>query len=431
MKRPLIEIFVLALAGILLVVAANWIFYTGRQIDELVGSRQPFVPEPELEYGIEVDSLHVEKGQIKLGQNLSTLLGGYGMTPRAVDKLVKKCDGVFDLRRIKAGQPYTIMTLRDSSKSLQYFVYEDSPLSYVIFDLRDTLSVAFGEREVLVSTSQAFGTIQSSLWNALASTSDGVALASAMEGVYGWVIDFFGLQRGDSFKLLYESLSVEGKQVGTGKILAASFTTQGKTYQAFHFQNDSLGVSADYFDETGQSLRRAFLKSPMKFSRISSRFSARRYHPVLKIYRPHHGVDYAAPTGTPVFTIGAGTVAEVGFQRSGAGRYLKIRHNSVYTTVYMHLNGYAKGIKNGVKVNQGDLIGYVGRTGLATGPHLDFRVYKNGKPIDPLKMESPPAKPIPTECLAVYKNAILPLVEQLNALEENQTEGKISKQPLR
>lgn len=396
----------LALIGLTIVLASNWIFYTGRQLDELIGKRTPFVPEPTLEFGIVTDSMMLLKDRIKPGENISGLLFAHGLTPLAVDKLVKKCDGVFDLRRIKAGNHYTLMLSNDSTARVQYFIYEDSPLSYVIFDLRDTLAVSFGEREVVVRTDSMTGEIKSSLWNAMAGSSNGIALATAMESIYGWSVDFFGLQPGDHFQLIYESLTVEEKPMGIGKILAASFTTSGKTYQAFYFDNDSMNVAADYFDEKGQSLRRAFLKSPMKFSRISSRFSGNRYHPVLKIYRPHHGVDYAAPIGTPVFTIGAGTVSDAGFQRSGAGRYLKIRHNSTYTTVYMHLHGYAKGIKAGTRVNQGDLIGYVGRTGLATGPHLDFRVYKNGHPIDPLKMESPPAKPIPPALMNDYRKSI-------------------------
>lgn len=418
MKRIRIEIAALVLTGVLLVVAANWIFFTGRQLHELVGHRQPFVPEPTYEFGIRTDTFRVVKGTISRGQNLSALLNGFGMTAQAMDVLVKRCDGIFDLRRIKAGNRYTVMTTDDSRRKLQYFVYEDSPLSYLIFDLRDTFEVTFGEHEVTVAVKETSGVIRSSLWKALAATTDGFALASGMENIYGWVVDFFGLQPDDHFSLIYESLSVENRPIGVGKILAVSFTTSDNTFQAYLYQNDSLGIAADYFDENGLSLRRAFLKAPLKYSRISSRFTARRYHPVLKIYRPHHGVDYAAPVGTPVFTIGAGTVTDVGFQRSGAGRYLKIRHNSLYTTAYMHLNGYARGIRQGVKVNQGDLIGYVGRSGLATGPHLDFRVYKNGKPIDPLKMESPPAKPIPAESIDIYRKAIAVRKIQLEKIEQ-------------
>lgn len=402
LKRNIYEIAALIIAGFAIIIISNWIFYTGRQIDELIGERKEFVPEPTMEFGIITDSFSVKKDEIKPGENISQLLGKYGLTAVTIDKLVKKCDGVFDLRRIKAGNPYTLMLAKDSSKAIQYFIYEESPISYIILDLRDTLAVSFGEKEVLVAVDSVVGEIKSSLWNALSTTPDGIELAFEMENIYGWVVDFFGLQPGDHFGLLYEKLTVGGKQMGVGKILAATFTTSGKTFQAYYYRSDSLGIAADYFDEKGQSLRRAFLKSPLKFSRISSRFSGKRYHPVLKIYRPHHGVDYAAPVGTPVFSIGAGIVQEAGFQRGGAGRYLKIKHNSTYTTVYMHLNGYAKGIKSGVRVNQGDVIGYVGRTGLATGPHLDFRVYMNGHPIDPLKMKSPPAKPISPAFLKSY-----------------------------
>jgi murein DD-endopeptidase MepM/ murein hydrolase activator NlpD len=191
--------------------------------------------------------------------------------------------------------------------------------------------------------------------------------------------------------VIYEDLVVEGRSIGIGNILAALFHHEDRDYYAFYFVQDSIG---DYFDEQSNSLRREFLKAPLKFSRISSRFSNSRYHPVLKIRRPHHGVDYAAPTGTPVQTIGDGKVIEMAYQKGGGGKYLKIKHNSVYTTTYMHLQGFAKGIREGVRVKQGDVIGYVGSTGLSTGPHLDFRVYKNGSAVDPLKMESPPAEPV-------------------------------------
>ena len=406
LKKITYEITALIITGFVIIIVSNWIFYTGRQINELIGERKAFLPEPTMEFGIITDSLSILKNEIKPGENISQLLGQHGLTGVTIDKLVKKCEGVFDLRRIKAGNPYTLMVTRDTSNAIQYFIYEESPLKYIIFDLRDTLAVSFGEKEVLVTMDSVVGEIKSSRWNALTTTPNGIELATEMENIYGWVVDFFGLQPGDHFGLLYEKLTVEGKPMGVGKILAASFTTSGKTFQAYYYRADSSGIAADYFDEKGQSLRRAFLKAPLKFSRISSRFSGKRYHPVLKIYRPHHGVDYAAPIGTPVFSIGAGTVLDAGFQRSGAGRFLKIRHNSTYTTVYMHLNGYAKGIKSGIRVNQGDLIAYVGRTGLATGPHLDFRVYKNGYPIDPLKMESPPAKPISPSFLKSYLTSI-------------------------
>jgi murein DD-endopeptidase MepM/ murein hydrolase activator NlpD len=173
----------------------------------------------------------------------------------------------------------------------------------------------------------------------------------------------------------------------------------GKDFFAIPFEQDS---SLSFFDEEGNSLRKTFLKAPLKFSRISSRFSNSRLHPVLKIRRPHHGVDYAAPTGTPVYSVGDGKIIAKAWDKKGGGNYIKIKHNGTYTTGYLHLNGFAKGIKVGDFVKQGDLIGYVGKTGLATGPHLDFRFYRNGKPVDPLKVDAPPVEPISEENKTIF-----------------------------
>jgi len=216
-------------------------------------------------------------------------------------------------------------------------------------------------------------------------------LANELAEIYGWTIDFFGIQKGDHYKVLYEQLVVDQDTFGIGNIYAANFNHMNEDYQAYYFVQDSVG---EFFDEEGNSLRKTFLKAPLRYKRISSKFTNRRYHPVLKIYRPHHGVDYAAAAGTPVHTIGDGVVIKKGYQKRGGGNYIKIKHNSTYSTTYMHLQGFAKGMRVGKHVKQGELIGYVGSTGLATGPHLDFRVYKNGTAINPLSIKSTPAKPV-------------------------------------
>jgi murein DD-endopeptidase MepM/ murein hydrolase activator NlpD len=238
-------------------------------------------------------------------------------------------------------------------------------------------------------------------------------LSIELSEVYQWSIDFFGLQKGDKYKVIYENQFVEEKSVGLGKIIAAWFYHADKDFYAFYFIQDSIG---DYFDDEANSLKRTFLKAPLRFSRISSRFSNSRFHPVLKIRRPHHGIDYAAPTGTPVQALGDGRVSEAG-RKGGYGKYVKIKHNSVYTTGYAHLSRYGEGVRAGVYVKQGDIIGYVGSTGLSTGPHLDFRVYKNGSAIDPLKMESPPAKPVDSINLERYNLLIEKMSKKLNAIE--------------
>jgi murein DD-endopeptidase MepM/ murein hydrolase activator NlpD len=216
-------------------------------------------------------------------------------------------------------------------------------------------------------------------------------LALRLSDIFAWSIDFYAIQKGDRFRVIYDEMFVDSASIGVGNIYAVQFDHMGTENYAFRFFQDDR---FDYFDEEGQSLRKAFLKSPLEFARISSRFSHSRMHPVLRIRRPHHGVDYAAPKGTPVRAIGDGTVIARAYQAGGGGNYVKIKHNSVYTTTYMHLSGFAKGIVQGARVQQGQVIGFVGSTGLSTGPHLDFRVHKNGTPVDPLKVEAPPVEPV-------------------------------------
>lgn len=403
MKRFIIEIAMMTFIGVILVIGIRQISkYQKAIVNETVIPK----PEPILLFGIDIDSLDVKEGVIGNGANLSSILSATGMSASTIDQLVKRSEGIFDLKKIKAGHPYTLLLARDSLSTPTHFIYEESPIKYVVFNLRDTLGVSRGEKEVVIKHDTLHGTITSSLWVALKNNNQGPAIALAMEDIFGGVIDFFGLQEGDAFQAIYETMYVENECIGMGKIEAGSFTQSGKRYEAFWYDNDTLGFKGGYYDGQGQSTKRAFLKAPLKFSRISSHFSGNRFHPVLKIFRPHHGVDYSAPIGTSVFTIGDGTVIQVSFQRNGAGRYIKIRHNSTYTTTYMHLNGYADGIREGVRVRQGQVIGYVGKSGLATGPHLDFRVYKSGKPINPLKVESPPAEPIPANLKPLFMQKI-------------------------
>ncbi len=239
-------------------------------------------------------------------------------------------------------------------------------------------------------------------------------LSNDLSETYAWTIDFFGLQKGDTYKVIYEKQFVDSTYVGLKKVVASVFYHGGDSLFAFYFEQDGKG---DYFDDKGNSLQRTFLKAPLRFTRISSKFSNSRLHPVLKIRRPHHGVDYAAPSGTPVYTVGDGTVIKKGYQKRGGGNYIKIKHNGTYSTTYMHLKGYAKGVKVGDHVKQGDLLGYVGATGLATGPHLDFRFYRNGKPVNPLKVESPPSLPIDTANQAAFDSVVAVYLSKIIAVK--------------
>jgi murein DD-endopeptidase MepM/ murein hydrolase activator NlpD len=371
-----------------------------------------YLPEPKVEYGIVVDSFYVVKDIVKANENLSSILLKYNTPMGTIEQLVTKAAGLFDVRKIRTGNKYTLLCTNDSTRKAEYFIYESSPTDYVVFEIGDSLHVHLGEKEVVVRTKTASGTISSSLWNAMAEINASPNLTIALSEIYAWTVDFYAIQKGDNFTAIYEELFVEGESVGLGNILSARFNQGGKDNYAFRFVQDN---NTDYFDEKGQSLRRAFLKAPLKFSRISSRFSNSRMHPVLRIRRPHHGVDYAAPKGTPVHTIGSGTVTDVRYA-GGAGRMVKIKHNSTYATAYLHLSGYGPGIKTGARVQQGQVIGYVGSSGLSTGPHLDFRFYKNGTPIDPLKVESPPALPVKRELMDSFNQVKLIRGRQLDSL---------------
>ena len=369
----------------------NYLNQLAEKENELAGQQKP---EPELFYGFPVDSFNIESGLVRSGQNLSDLLVRKGVSMGVIDHLTRQYKWVFDARKIRTLNQYHYLTKKDSLASLAYFIYEISPKQYVVYQFTGKPTVYGVDKPVEIITRTVTGEIKYSLSQCLEEQGLSYTLTSKMEGIYQWTIDFFGLQKGDKFRIIYDEEVVDGKTVGIGDVYAAEFVHNKVNYFAFLFEE---GTTESYFDEKGQSLKKAFLKAPLSFSRISSHFSHSRLHPVLKIRRPHHGVDYAAPSGTPVVSIGSGTVIEKAYQAGGGGNYLKIKHNRTYTTVYMHLKGFANGIRKGVSVKQGQLIGYVGATGLASGPHLDFRVFKNGTPIDPLKMESPRVEPVSKE----------------------------------
>jgi murein DD-endopeptidase MepM/ murein hydrolase activator NlpD len=347
--------------------------------------------EPNYLYGICVDSLYVEEGQIESGQFLSTLFSSKGISPKVTDYIVRNHKDVFDVGKIRAGNRYYFLMTNDTLETPLFWIYEIDRRNYALFSLTDSLTAWRYQKDLEVQLARTSGVITSSLWNAVIANGGDANLAVHLSDVYAWTIDFFGIQEGDCFDVVYDRQFIDGEPVGMGEVIFCNFVHRGDTLRAIAYEQDDMLA---FYNEKGENLRKAFLKAPLNYRRISSTFSNSRYHPVLKIYRPHHGVDYAAPAGTPVSSIGDGVVIKKAYQKGGAGYYLKIKHNATYTTSYMHLQGYAKGIAEGVRVKQGQVIGYVGSTGIATGPHLDFRVYKDGTAIDPLKMESPPADPI-------------------------------------
>jgi len=348
---------------------------------------------PVLTFGIPSDSFNLISGHIKRNGFLSQILLEHGVTMQEIDQTIKNSSSVFDVRTIRSGNSYTLFCDTDSLAKARYLVYEHDPGTCYIFSFNDSLNITPYKKQIRKIIRYSAGTIETSLWESMMAEGQHPSLAVELSDIYAWTVDFFGLQKGDSYKVIYEELFIDDKSLGAGKIYGAQFTWTGKCITAIPFIQDGRET---FFDSEGNSLRKAFLKAPLKFSRISSRFSSSRLHPILRIRRPHYGVDYAAPVGTPVHAIGDGKVISATTE-NGSGKMVKIVHNSVYTTAYLHLSRFGPGIQPGVHVKQDDIIGFVGTSGLSTGPHLDFRFYKNGSPVDPLSVDAPPVEPVSEE----------------------------------
>ncbi|MDR0940631.1 MAG: peptidoglycan DD-metalloendopeptidase family protein [Bacteroidales bacterium] len=370
--------------------------------------------EPVLKYGIDVSNLEVIESTYPKNKTLTEIFFEAGLPKTMVMQITLNCDSVLDVRKIKAGNPITTMLTKTDS-TLQYFVYEINNIEYAIFDVRDSSNVQFFKayKPVEVRENKLYGEITSSLWNALAGKDLGGTIAMELSEIFAWSVDFFGLQQGDWFKVVYTEELVDGKSVNLKSINYAVFNHQGKDYYAIPFEGSHGKI--EFFDKDGTSAKKAFLKAPLKFARVSSGFTSARKHPVLRIVRPHYGVDYAAPVGTPVMAIGNGVVISKGYS-GGAGNMVKIKHSNNYVSSYMHLSKYGSGIQQGTRVSQGQVIGYVGSTGLSTGPHLDFRIYHNGHPINPLKMVSPPSEPVAKNKLPQFNALRDSVVAVLNAI---------------
>jgi murein DD-endopeptidase MepM/ murein hydrolase activator NlpD len=358
--------------------------------------------EPQLEYGISTDSFTVIKGHVQKNQSLSQILQKYGVQGKTVHEIAEASKDVWDVRKLAAGRPLTVFCSKDAEGVAKCFVYESSDKEYVVFDLRDSLNVYVVQRPVERKLRLIEGEIRSSLYAELEKLGHSPALAVELSEIFAWTVDFYRIQKGDRFFALYEEDVVEGQSVGIGRIRAANFESGGKANDAHYFEVDGL---KGYYASDGQSLKKAFLQAPLKFSRISSAFSKGRLHPVLKTLRPHLGTDYAAPHGTPIMAVGDGTVSEARYT-SGNGNYVKIRHNKTYETQYLHMSKFRSGISKGVRVRQGEVIGYVGSTGLATGPHVCFRFWKNGKQIDHRKEVPPRSEPIPADLIERFKQVV-------------------------
>jgi len=358
----------------------------------------PELVKPRYEYGILVDSLQVTKSYVKKGQTFGEILYFNHIDHTQIDQIVKKSKEIFDFRRLQVDKQYTVICTKDSTKKARYFIYQENPISYIVIDLTNGIDVYRGEKEIITKRVLSQGEITYSLSESVVKLGISEKVSIKLSEIYAWTIDFFKIQKGDAFKVYYENNYVDSvcseNYIGIGRILAVDFKHNNKNFYAFYYkENDNYG---EYFDEEGRTLRKAFLKAPLDFYRISSRFSLNRKHPVTGQWKGHFGTDYAAPKGTPIMSTANGKIQRAGYTKNN-GNYVKVRHNGTYTTQYLHMSKIKPGIKKGVYVKQGEIIGYVGSTGLATGPHVCYRFWKNGRQVDPYTQKLPPGDPIKEE----------------------------------
>ncbi len=351
---------------------------------------------PTTRWGFVLDTFQMTEETIRQNQVFSDVLSGHGIDFPTIQKIVDASKSVFEVKNWRVGKNYTVLN-STSTEGPDYLVYEPNVYEYFVFDLQKG-TCSLEKRPVITETKAAAGKIESSLWKAIIDAGMSYEIADKMEDALQWSVDFHHTQPGDEFKLFFEEKLIEGDPVGVGNLYAAWYKTGKNEYHAIWFDDEK---HKGYYDLEGRPMNKGFLKAPVKYARISSGYNLRRFHPILKRVRPHFGTDYAAPAGTPILAVGDGVVVEAAYGK-GNGNYVKIKHDGTYTTQYLHMKGFAKGIRRGVHVQQGQTIGYVGSTGLATGPHVCFRFWKNGQQVNHLKLTMPPPKPLDPEVMPEF-----------------------------
>lgn len=380
-------------------------------------------PEALFKYGIPVELFEVTEGRIRRNQTFADILLPYNMSRQDIFTMDKISKQVFSVRNFVPNHKYTIFYTQDPVKRASYFVYEPNELEYIVYQLEDSLAVFKEERKMEITERTMAGVITQSLDHSIRSEGGSPALVSAMADVFGWQIDPRTLRKGDWFKVIYEDRMVDGKSVGIGNIIGAEFNHMKNGYYAYAYDK---GDGLNFFDEEGKSVQKAFLRYPVEYSRISSRYNPRRFHPVLKRRTPHLGTDYAANRGTPIKAAGDGIIVERGYTR-GNGNYIKIKHNGTYTTGYLHMSKFGK-FKRGQRVKKGQVIGYVGKTGLATGYHLCFRFWKRGRQVDFLKERAdlPSENPLTQDEMINFEATLELINKKLNDIPNTWADNSIS-----
>ena len=367
------------------------------------------------QFGYTLNNFTVKKDTVKSGDSFGSILENNNLFYPQIYNIVQKAKKVFDVRKINIGKPYTILFSKDSLKTPKVFIYQPNLIDYVVVSLTDSLWAEKKSKAVELLEFEAEGVITSSLSETMEEKKLSPLLSNELSEIYAWTIDFFRLEKGDNFKIIYSAKFVDDSiYVGLNRIHSAYFEHRGKPFYAIEFETDSKRGLFEYFDENGKNLRRAFLRAPVQFSRISSRYNLKRKIAYYGRIRPHFGTDFAAPRGTPIRATASGTVVQSSYTR-GNGNYVKIKHNGTYSTQYLHMD--KRGVKVGQFVKQGDYIGTVGMTGNTSGPHVCYRFWKNGKQVDPLRQKLPEAKPISKELKKRYLTYMLPVKNQLDSIE--------------
>ena len=385
-----------------------------KKIPKPIEISDEIIEKPDIKYGLDFNKFSSEEYKIKKGDTFGDILEKNGIDYPEVYQILQKIKSSISIRKLQIGKPYTLLFTKDSIRAPKYFIYHPVPMSYTIVHLRDSIYGEKVEKPIRIVELQATGTIKSSLYETMINSGYNSMLTYFLADVYAWTIDFTRLDKGDRFKVIYTEKFVDDSiSIGIEKIKAAYFEHRGKGLYAFEFISDQNKGVIDYFDDKAKNLRRAFLKSPVKFSRISSRYNLKRKIAYYGRVKPHKGTDYAAPVGTPIMATANGRVTESKYA-NGNGNYVKIRHNNKYSTQYLHMK--RRKVRVGQYVNQGDVIGWVGMTGYTSGPHVCYRFWKNGRQVDPYKQKLPEAKPISKSLKAEFFEKIKPLKTKLRCI---------------
>ena len=402
--------------GLLIMLMLAFVACNDEEKDQAVNEevKKKKLPPVEKEYGFVLNDYEVVRDTIESGDSFGFIMDQNGVGHGKVFEISNKVKDTFNPARITAGKKYMILKAKDSAKTPKYFIYENDKINYTVVSIGDSIYAETKKRPVTIKKKEISGVIVSSLSEAMQTQGLSNLLVYELSNIYQWSIDFFKLQKGDQFKMVYHEKYIDDTVfVGVEKVDAAVFKHSDKPFYAFRYLSDTISGKPSFYDEEAKALQSFFLKAPLDYSRISSRYTKRRFHPVQKRWKAHLGTDYAAAYNTPIVSTANGTVIASSYT-SGNGNYVKIRHNSKYTTQYLHMTKRA--VRNGQTVKQGDVIGYVGSTGLATGPHVCYRFWVNGRQVDPYRQNLPSAKHIEEELKDEYFAHIEPLKEELEQI---------------